>query len=253
MFRPRAHTHLLFVLACLTWAHAQYEVPNEIFQRTLLIRSGKDQATALKFDQDGQIYLVTTRHFGKNLPRNSAVVQVWHNQTWNDLHTVRTLFPASEDVDLAILETGERIAKPYTAVKSEEVLTTEQKVWVMGWIALVQFPKMPATMPKTSQVVFPEIPMVTIGKVSAIDPSQPDSFEIRTRGFDSNRTAGGPIIYWSPIHRDFEILGVIKRIRIQTVKDPTDAKDNQSPVNWGILKGYSIDLVVDTIRHNPHP
>ena len=155
MFRPRAQTYLLFVLASLTWAHAQYEVPNEIFERTLLIRSGKDLATALKFDQGGQIYLVTPRHFGKNLPRNNAVVQVWHNQTWNDLQTVRTLFPASEDVDLAILETGERIAKPYTVVKSEEVLTTEQKVWVMGWIAPLQFPKMPATIPQTSQAGFP--------------------------------------------------------------------------------------------------
>ena len=68
MLRRRAKTLFLFVLASLTSAHAQYEVPNEIFQRTLLIRSGKDQATALKFDQGGQIYLVTTRHFGKNLP-----------------------------------------------------------------------------------------------------------------------------------------------------------------------------------------
>ena len=137
-------------------------------------------------------------------------------------------------------------------VKSEEVLTTEQKVWVMGWIAPIQFPKMPSSISNTSRPVFPEIPMVTIGTVSAIDPTQPDSFEIHTRGFDSNRTAGGPIIYWSPVHKDFEILGVIKRSRIDTVKAPADAKANQNPVSWGILKGYSIDLVVDTISHSPH-
>lgn len=130
--RQQKRSLLLFVLASLTWAHGQHEVPEEIFHRTLLIRSGKEQATAFKFDQGGRIYLVTTRHLGKNLPLNSAVVQVWHDQAWNDLPTVRTFFPASNDVDLAILETGERIAKPYAVVKSEEVLTTGQQVWFMG-------------------------------------------------------------------------------------------------------------------------
>src|ERR1022692_920859 len=86
MFRPQTkRSLLLFVLASLTWAHAQHEVPNEIFQRTLLIRSGNEQATALKFDQGGRIYLVTTRHFGRHLPLNGAVVQVWHAQIWNEL------------------------------------------------------------------------------------------------------------------------------------------------------------------------
>ena len=123
---------LLFVLASLTWAHAQYEVPNEIFRRTLLIRSGNEEATALKLDLGGRIYLVTTRRLGRHLPPNNAVVQVWHDQTWNDLRTVRTIFPASKDVDLAILQTGEDIAKPYTVVRSSEVLTTGQQVWFMG-------------------------------------------------------------------------------------------------------------------------
>jgi hypothetical protein len=86
---------LLFVLTSLTWAHTQYEVPEEIFHRTMVIRGGKEQATAFKFDQGGRIYLVTTRRLGKILPLNDAVVQVWHDQTWNKLQTVRTLFPAS--------------------------------------------------------------------------------------------------------------------------------------------------------------
>src|SRR5277367_5181646 len=97
---------LLLVLSLPSWAHAQHEVPNEIFQRTLLIRSGSEQATALKFDQGGRIYLVTTRRLGGHLPPNNAIVQVWHDQTWSDVQTVRTILPASKDVDLAILETG---------------------------------------------------------------------------------------------------------------------------------------------------
>jgi hypothetical protein len=161
MFRRRTKASLLLlVLASLNWAHAQQEVPNEIFQRTLLIRSGSELATAFKFDQGGRIYLVATRHFGKNLALNNAIVQMWHGQ-WNDLQTVRTFFPTSKNVDLAILETGERIAKPYAVVKSSEVLTTGQQVWFMGWIFPTQRPKMPANMPKTSRPLFPEIPWVS--------------------------------------------------------------------------------------------
>jgi hypothetical protein len=241
---------LLFVLSSSTWAHAQYEVPDEIFQRTLLIRRGNVQATAFKFDQGGRIYLVTTRHFGKNLPLNNAVVQVWHDQTWNELQTVRTLFPASKDVDLAILETGERIAKPYAVVKSSEVLTTGQQVWFMGWTGAIHLPKMPANMPKTSRPLFPEIPFVTIGTISEINPIKPDSFEIHFHGSYSLRIAGGPIIYWSPNHRDFEILGVIKRDERNAVRGPVDP--TQEIVKSGILGGYSIDVVVESISDDPH-
>ena len=145
-------------------------------------------------------------------PRNNAVVQVWHNQTWNDLQTVRTLFPSSDEVDLAILQTGERISKPYTVVRSEEVLTTEQKVWVMGWIGPIQLPHPPPGVPGMSPPVFPEIPMVTIGTISAIDPTHPDAFEIHARNFESDRTAGGPIIYWS---RSIETLKSLASSREQ--------------------------------------
>jgi hypothetical protein len=42
---------LLFAVASLNLAHAQYELPDEIFQRTLFIRSGGDLSTAFKFDR----------------------------------------------------------------------------------------------------------------------------------------------------------------------------------------------------------
>lgn len=253
MFRRRTRSLLLFALASLTWAHAQTEVPNEIFQRTLLIRSGNEQATALKFDQGGRIYLITTRHFGKNLPLNNAVVQVWHAQTWNELRTVRTLFPSSKGVDLAILETSERIAEPYAVVKSSEVLTTGQQVWFMGSPGPTQLPQVPPNMPKTSQPVFPEIvPFLKIGTISTINPTQPDSFQIGFHGSYSLLIAGGPIVYWSPVHRDYEILGVIKRNERDAERVSINGRPTQEVVNSGIVEGYSIDVVVKAISDNPH-
>ncbi len=250
--RPTTTSLLLFVLASVTSTHAQFEVPNEIFRRTLLIRSGNEQATALKFDQGGRIYLVTTRHLARHLPLNNAVVQVWHDQTWSDIQTLRTILPASKDVDLAILETGEQIAKPYAVVKSSEVLATGQQVWFMGAFPAFKLPQVRANSRNTSRPVTPEtVPFIKIGTVAAINPTRPDSFEIHFHGTWNLLIAGGPIVYWSPAHRDYEILGVIKRNERDAVAAPLNSNPPQKVVTSGVVEGYSIDVVVDAINDNP--
>jgi hypothetical protein len=253
MFRLRTKKSLLlFVLVSLAWAHGQHEVPNEIFQRTLLIRSGNEQATAFKLDQGGRIYLVTTKRLGRRLPVNNAVVQVWRDQTWNDLRTVRTILPPAKDVDLAILETDETITKPYTVVRSSEVLTTGQQVWFMGAFPAIKLPQPPANSQNQWRAM-PPVPAIKIGTISAIDPIRPDSFEIRFEGKGWNLLiAGGPIVYWSPAHRDYEILGVIKRNDRDAVDAPFISDPPEKVVKAGILQGYNIDVVVDAINGNPH-
>ena len=241
----------LFVFTCLAWAHAQHELPDEIFARTLLIRSGNQMATAFKFAHGGRIYLVTTRHLGETLPLRNAVVQVWHG-SWIDLQTDQILLPASKDVDLAILKTDERIGRPYRVVQSSEVLTTGQKVWYMGWTAPIPRPSLPTSMPKTSRPVFPEVPMVKNGTITAIDPSRPNSFEIRVNGAYNLRIASGPIVYWSPVHREFEVLGVIERNERDATSAPIKRDPPEEIVKSGILKGYSFDIVVDAITDDPH-
>jgi hypothetical protein len=235
---------LLFAVASLSLAHAQDEFPDEIFRRTLLIRSGSELSTAFRFDQGGRIYLVTTRHLVKNLPLKNAVVQVWHG-SWTDLQTVRTLFPGSKDIDLAVLETDQRIETPYKVVRSSEVLTTGQKVWYMGWVAPTPRPQMPASMPHTSRPISPEIPAVSIGTITAIDPTRPDPFEIPVKGGYNLGIAPGPIVYWSPVHKDFEIIGVI-------AADESHAESSsvlpwQKIVKTNVMRAYSIDVVADTI------
>lgn len=244
MFNARGKTLIpFFVFAWLTCAHAQYELPNEIFARTLLIRSGNEMATAFKFDHGGQIYLVTTRHLGKTLLPRNAVVQVWHG-SWVNLQTTQTVFPASKDVDLAILYTDEKIGRPYNVVQSSEVLTTGQKVWYMGWIYPIPRPNMPI------KVLPPEIPSVSIGTITAIEPSRPDSFEIHVDKAYNLRIASGPIVYWSPVHRQFEVLGVIERNERDSVNSPISP--TEKVVTSDILKGYSIDIVMDAINNAFH-
>lgn len=237
---------LIFFLAVLTHAYAQYELPDEVFRRTILIRNGDEMATAFKFDQDGRVFLVTTRFVARNLPSRNATVQVWHG-SWTDLPILHTVFPSSKDVDLAILETDERIGSPYRVVRSSEVITTGQKVWYMGWLAPVPHPPTIANL-HTQRPLFPEVPMVKIGAVAAIDPSRPDAFQIRVDGPYSLRIAAGPIVYWSPVHQDFELLGVIKRSDHDAVIAPNYGQQGPPIVRTGILQAYGIDEVVDAIR-----
>jgi len=129
-------------------------------------------------------------------------------------------------VDLAILEIGEQIAKPYAVMKSSEVLTTGQQVWFMGSFPAVKLPQVPANSRNTSRPVVPEIvPFIKIGTIAAINPTRPDSFEIHFHGAWNLLIAAGPIVYWSPAHRHYEILGVIKR----NERDAVDAPFNPTP------------------------
>jgi len=238
---------LLFGLVSLNLARAQYELPDEIFHRTLLMRNGDELSTGFKFDQGNRVYLVTARHFAKNLPLRNAVVQVWHGN-WIDLPTVRTLFPASKDVDLAIFETDQTIEAPYKVVRSSEVVTTGQKVWYMGWVAPFPRPRLPANMPDTSRPVFPEIPsVVTVGTIVAIDPTRPDSFGIPVKGGYNLRIAPGPIVYWSPVHKDYELLGVIVPDERHAEVSSISGIVPQEVVRTNLMRAYSIDTLLDAI------
>jgi hypothetical protein len=241
---------LAFILAPLISSHAQYELPNEIFERTILIRNGKEMSTAFKFDQGGRIYLVTTRHLVKGLPIRNAVVQVFHDQSWTDLQTLRILFPDPNDVDLAILETAEKTARPYKVVKSSEVLTTGQKVWSIGWVGPIVLPKLSPGVPP-----FNPLPMTKIGTITAINATQNDSFEIHLNatGVYNLRIAPGPIVYWSPVHKDFEILGVIERDEKHAEWSAVNGGQPVQIVKSDTIKAYGIDLVVETITSHPKP
>jgi len=107
---------------------AQDAVPVEILQRTLLIKAGNEGATAFAVDYEGKIYLVTARHVVAGLPRTGATIQLGRSDRWEDYHVVRTLLPPSDDVDIAVLETEEKIPKP-CLTRSFLPRATRPQVW----------------------------------------------------------------------------------------------------------------------------
>lgn len=103
---------ILFAIAVwvlITVALAQDAVPPEILQRTIFIKVGNEAGTAFCVDYQGKLYLVTAKHVVAGLPESKATIQVWRENQWKDYHTVRTLFPSSSDVDIAVFETEEKV------------------------------------------------------------------------------------------------------------------------------------------------
>ena len=99
-------------LSFVTCTSAQDGVPQEILERTVFIRSGSGSGTAFKIEHEGKIYLVTARHVLAGAPTCRATIQILAGDQWTDFKTKRTLFPPSSDVDIAVLETEERVSKP---------------------------------------------------------------------------------------------------------------------------------------------
>jgi hypothetical protein len=112
---PRSIT-LLVATLCLLFVpavFAQDAVPVEILSRTIYIKVGNNRGTAFKIDHHGKVYLVTARHMTTGLPSREATIQVWRANAWTDYRTVKTIFPSSNDVDIAVFETDEKVSRPF--------------------------------------------------------------------------------------------------------------------------------------------
>jgi hypothetical protein len=215
-------------------SHAQDAVPGEILQRTLLISTGKLYGTAFKIDHQGQVYLVTARHMVEGLPTSNATIKVWTTNKWEDLQTVKTFFPTSDEVDIAVLETAEKIPKPYEITTDDTGggVTMGQQVWFLG------YPYQIATQWMNGTIA----PFIKRGTMSAIDARNKNAVIIYIDGFNNPGFSGGPIVYWDFKKHAYGILAVVKGYKEDTAKIIVNGQhlDTQLLVNSGILIGYSI-------------
>jgi hypothetical protein len=60
----------------------------------------------------------------------------------------------------------------------------------------------------------------------------------------------GPMVYWSPTDRDYEILGVIKRKERDAERVSINGVPAKEGVKSGVVEGYSIDMVVEAINQS---
>jgi len=242
----RTSLRLTAILAALlyllpTHTRAQDAVPHEILERTLFIRAGNEGGTAFKLDYQGKVYLVTARHVVAGLPSSAAVVKVWRTDKWVDFKTVKTFFPPSNDVDIAVLETDEKVTRPYEIqpATTSGGATFGQQVWFLG------YPYGLGT--RAGNVQFP---FIKRGTMSAVDFSNPKAVVLYIDGFNNPGFSGGPIIYWDFRDHVIKIVGVVKGYKEDTAKVLLNGVhvDTQLLVNSGILIGYSINHAVEAIE-----
>jgi hypothetical protein len=231
-------------LCSVSTAFGQDAVPGEILQRTTLIKIGNSGGTAFSIEYRGIYYLVTARHVVAGLPRVDAVVQVRHLGEWKSYQVKKIIFPASEDVDIAVMESEEPAPQQYSvAVAGEgEGVTLGQQIWFLGYpfgdLAL------------TSHFQNQELPFIKKGTLSAINGSNPNAVVLYIDGFNNPGFSGGPIIFWDFQKHAYRVLGVVKGYRNDTAKVNVNGQqiDSNILVNSGILIGYSIKHAIEAIE-----
>ncbi len=248
----------IIVLAAVFWcptsaSFAQDAVPTEILTRTLFIKIGNEAGTAFTIDHKGKLYLVTARHIVVGVPESNAIIQVHQAGIWKDYHTVKTLYPSSRDVDIAVFDTNETAPQQFGVepMGKADGIAMGQQVWFIGYPFGLGSP----VGEKSESGLLPPgtvLPFMKRGTMSAIDGTNPDAVVLYIDGFNNPGFSGGPIVFWSFKSHTYKILGVVKGYREDTAKVIVNGQhvDTQLLVNSGILVGYSIRHAVDTIEQS---
>jgi len=240
--------NLVFCVAVLIFfssiATAQDAAPGEMLQRTLFIKAGTEAGTAFTVDYLGKMYLITARHVVSGVPTQDATIQVWQENRWKDYHTVKTIFPSSSDVDIAIFETAEKVEKPYivSPIRAMHDGQMGQQVFFLG------YPWGIASRFKAGNVA----PFIKRGTLSAVDSTKDDAVVIYVDGFNNPGFSGGPIIFWNYDKKVYQILGVIQGYKEDSAKVIVNGQhvETQLLVNTGILVGYSIEHAMTAIEQS---
>jgi Trypsin-like peptidase domain len=224
-------------------AAAQDAVPSEILNRTLMIKVGNKVGTSFVIDYQGKAYLITARHIAAGLPERNATIQLNRSNTWMDIKTVRTIFPVSNDVDIAVFDINEKVDHPYL-IKSADLggMTMGQEIWFLGY----------PYGGLRSHFRNGEAPFIKKGTISAIDASKANATILYIDGFNNPGFSGGPILYWDFNKHVYGISGVVMGYREDTAKVLVNGEhiDTQFLVNSGILIGYSIEHAIEAIKQS---
>ena len=122
-------------LCSVSTAFGQDAVPGEILQRTILIKIGTPEALLSRSNTEESIISLRRDMWSPGCPEFDAVVQVRHLGEWKSYQVKKIIFPASEDVDIAVMEREEPAPQQYSvAVAGEgEGVTLGQQICFLGY------------------------------------------------------------------------------------------------------------------------
>ena len=243
------------ILFILLWfpaaALAQDAVPLEILGRTFCVKIGGAVGTAFTIDYKGKLYLVTARHMVAGIPDSNAVIQVRRGDNWEDYRTIKTLYPSSKDVDIAVFETTEKVPQPFQIAAFSQAggggITLGQSLWFIGYPFGLGSSNLTVNGVKGTS-----LPFMKRGSMSAIDGTNSDAVVYYIDGFNNPGFSGGPIVFWDFTTHKYEILGVVKGYKQDTAKTIVNEQEVDVPVlvNSGILVAYGIKYAIDAIENS---
>jgi hypothetical protein len=231
---------------------AQDAVPKEILQRTIYVKVPGGTATAFEYDFNGTRYLITARHVVAGLPATGATIEIWRANQWLNLRTVKTIFPSSSSVDIAVLETLEKVPVPFPITApsaNESAVTFGQRVWYLGYpLNGLGFRSLSKDV--TAPIV--TVPLIKSGTLSAIDASDSDAIVLYFDGFENPGFAGGPIIDWNSDKKAYRIIGVVQGYGGENAKVMIKGQQVDASVlaSSGIVIGYSIEHAIHAIEES---
>jgi hypothetical protein len=194
-------------------------------------------------DYEGKMYLITARHVVQGLPERNGTIQILRPEGMKDYHIVRALLPPSNDVDIAVLETNEKVSTPFPVAIAQkgEGPTMGQQLWFLGY---------PFRERLHSHFANGELPFIKRGTMSAVDATNPDAIVLYIDGFNNEGFSGGPIVYWDFGKHSYRITGVVKGYKSDAAKVLVNGEpvDTQLLVNSGILVGYNIKHAIEAIE-----
>ncbi len=209
------------------------------------LQVGDSTATGFAIDVDGKSYLVTAKHFAKDIA-DAAEIHVHHDGRWKSLK-VQPVGHGPGEVDISVLAPPFKMAHPHLALPADMGgLTYGQDVFFLGYPY--------GSFGDLGELNFNyPLPFVKKAIVSCMEKTALGARRVFLDGHNNPGFSGGPVVFKSPGSSDFKIASVISGY--QSVSEPVYHGETKLPVtyryNTGIIISYSVQHAVELARENP--
>jgi hypothetical protein len=220
-------------------------VPSNVFNRVFHLRIGESYATGFVIDADGKSYLVTAKHFAKDISSSSEIL-VHHDEQWKTLN-VRLVAHAPGEIDITVLAPPSRMALPELVLPADMGgLVYSQDVYFLGypygWFGRLGELNRNYPMPFIKKAI-----------VSCVEQEESGIKRVYLDGHNNPGFSGGPVVFQQNGVGSFKIASVISGYHYENA--PIFYEGSELPItyqyNTGIIISYNIKHACELARSNP--
>ena len=224
-------------------------IPNDVIGRILLLRIGNSTATGFLIDVKGCQYLVTARHFAREID-NKSELRVFFEEKWNDLGS-NIIGHAPGEIDISVFALNGVTANPILKLNPNQAILYGQDVYFIGypygwW----------GDSGKVS--VGRPLPFVRKAIVSCIEDSQDGAHRNFLAGHNVPGFSGVPVVFpaCAPTEvppTNFQVTSVVSGYRFVDSPIFVSGEETNARVkeNTEVIITYGIRHALDIIDKNP--